>query len=183
MNFLHIRARQFLSYCFWTSAPGEWVCATALYQWNLSFLQPFVSPGHKPNRFSKPAGLGVQFFSGGPKGWGSSCGSPGLHSSGRNSTFVRALLIEGHHMKSGYFIETMSLLLLPMLIFCCGAVWLGLRITPELLVSFVVVDLACPWEEVSSGTPYTAILNCSLPTNIFLSCFLHLINQYIHLVL
>lgn len=180
MNLLHIRARQFSSYCFWTGAPGEWVCATALYQWNLSFLQPFGSPGHKPTGFSKPAGLGVQFSSGDPKGWGSSCGSPGPHSSGRNSTFVRALLIEGHHMEGGYFIEIMSLLLLPMFNFL-----LWRSCSARVKVHFRETCFICSWGFGVSlgGSEFWNPIHCHIelfPPNKYLSDMFSSFNKSIY---
>lgn len=161
MKLLHIRARQFSNYCFWTSAPGEWVCATALYQWNLNFLQPFGSPGHKPNGFSKPAGLGVQFSSGGPKGWGSWCGSPAPTPQG-DSTLVRALLVEGDHVEGGCFIATMSLLFLPMLMF---RLWRSRSASVKDPARGTCFICSCGFGVSlgggNSGTPYIALLNCS----------------------
>lgn len=64
--------------------------------------------------------------------------------------------------RGGIFDKTVSLFLLPVLMWLCGggSVQLVFRIFfPEGIVSYVSIDLLCPWERLSPGSSCAAILN------------------------
>ena len=68
------------------------------------------------------------------------------------------LLIVGCHAKGEGFGKIVSLHLLltlmcPLYPLCGLALGLVLRSFSETVVPYVVVDLVCPWEDVSSGFP------------------------------
>ena len=80
--------------------------------------------------------------------------------------FVSSLLILGHHAGDGLY----GRLCLSYL-FCCGVILLHLRcrscsasflISSEGFVLYVAVDSVYPWEEVSSGFFYIAVLSWNI---------------------
>lgn len=87
-----------------------------------------------------------------------------LQSLGRSSVFLRSLFIVGCCTGGGVFGDTASLPLLPVSVWSfslCygGAVQLVFRSFSEEIDPHVAAGLVCPWEDMSSGSQYTAILN------------------------
>ena len=108
-----------------------------------------------------------------PKGWGTWCeAQTPCFSGSRSVVLLRSLLIVGCHTGGGFFCETVFLPLLHVWMWpFCPVLWSSCSASSQVLFrencSVWAVDLLCLWEEVSSGSSYSTILNC-LGVKIFL---------------
>lgn len=107
-----------------------------------SFLQHFVSLGHKPHWFSKPCILGVHLWYR-SQGLGTRCGAQTLCPLGRRFVFVIFLPNAGHCTRGEGFDKIVSLPLL--LILMCSLyplVWSGCSASSQ---DFFQKQLFCMW--------------------------------------
>lgn len=132
-----------------------------------------------PVGFQSQAIWGPHLSGANPKGWGARCGAQPPQPSGRSSGLARSLWIIGHWARGRVFGKTTSLPLLSHcgpFILCCGqAVQLVSGSFSVGGVPYEALDLVCLWEEVSSGSCYTTIMDHPLWGQSFLTNKLQLI--------
>ena len=159
-NLLHIQSRCF-SNQFFSGSPGEQGPTQVLREGNL-----FGTPGCQPHCFSKSGLLGAPLTSGDPSGLGAQYGELIFHSSQEKQLFDEICLYCVLLSRIWDFLQ--EPLRLPICLnvvlssFVMETVHLFFRSFSAENDAQVAVDLVCPWEEVSLGSSYTAILN-SLP--------------------
>lgn len=85
-------------------------------------------------------------------------GSP--PSPGRGSGFAASLPVACHGIPDGVFAFSAFPTSGPFIVCCKVAVQLVFRSFSEGIVPYVTADLVCPWEKVSLGFSYSAILDC-----------------------
>ena len=130
----------------------------------LSSLQPFGSPRGKPHWFSKPDVLGAHLFGTGPSGCGAWCGVWTPCFLGRSSVFVRSSWLWVTTLWVEYYQDLFSSPSQcgPFILCCAGTAQLVSRPFSEGMFPQAAGRLVCLWEEASSGSSYTTMLNCLL---------------------